>query len=58
MIEKELIKDEKSIEKIKKFLDDVKSLQEFVKLVIPKDRTVEKDARMYPKRRYGYPYYS
>lgn len=44
---KELIKDEKSIEKIKKFLDDVKSLQEFVKLVIPKDRTVEKDAKFY-----------
>lgn len=45
--EKNLIKDENSITKIKTLLDNIKLLQEFVKMLIPKDRTEEKDAKFY-----------
>lgn len=44
---KQLIKDENSIAKIKNLLDDIKLLQEFVRILVPKDRTVEKDAKFY-----------
>lgn len=44
---KQLIKDENSIVKIKNLLDDIKFLQEFVKILVLKDRTIEKDAEFY-----------
>ncbi len=44
---KQLIKDEKSIEKIKNLLDEIKKLQEFIKMLIPKDNTIEKDDNFY-----------
>ena len=44
---KQLVKNEDSIAKIKNLLDDIKLLQEFVRILVPKDRTVEKDAKFY-----------
>lgn len=44
---KNLKEDEDAIEKIKNLLDDIKSLQEFVGILVPKDRTLEKDAKFY-----------
>ncbi len=44
---KELIKHEKDITIIKELLDEMKIIQEFAKIFIPKDRTIEKDNRFY-----------
>jgi CRISPR-associated protein Cpf1 len=44
---KELIKNEKAIEKIKTLLDEIKKFQSFIKLLIPKDKTIEKDENFY-----------
>lgn len=44
---KQLIKDENSIEKIKKLLDDIKLIQEFVRILVPKDKAIEKDTKFY-----------
>ena len=44
---KDLIKDEKSIEKIKKLLDSIKVLQEFTNNLIPKEKNIEKDDLFY-----------
>lgn len=44
---KELIKDNKAIEIIKEFLDSMKALQEFVKILIPKDKTMDLDEGFY-----------
>ena len=44
---KELIKDEKSIEKIKKLLDSIKIFQEFINNLIPKEKNIEKDDLFY-----------
>ena len=44
---KYLIKNENSIAKIKKLLDDTKLLQVFMKTLIPKDKTIEKDNEFY-----------
>lgn len=52
---KQLIKDENSIVKIKNLLDDIKFLQEFVKILVLKDRTIEKDAEFYSELM---PYYN
>ena len=45
--DRELLKNENYIEKIKDLLDSIKILQEFIKLVIPKDNTIEKDEMFY-----------
>lgn len=45
--DKQLLKDERSIEKIKALLDEIKKLQEFIKILIPKDNTIEKDDNFY-----------
>lgn len=45
--DRQLIKDEKAIEKIKLLLDEIKKLQEFIKILIPKDNTIEKDDNFY-----------
>ena len=52
---KQLIKDENSIVKIKNLLDDIKFLQEFAKILVLKDRTIEKDAEFYSELM---PYYN
>lgn len=44
---KELLKNEKEIEYLKELLDAIKSIQEFVKLIIPKDRTIDVDEAFY-----------
>lgn len=44
---KKIIKEEKNIEKIKDLLDSIKKLQEFIKILIPKDKMVEKDDIFY-----------
>lgn len=44
---RELIKDDTKIEEIKNFLDSIKGLQEFVKILIPKDKTLEIDEAFY-----------
>ena len=45
--DRQLLKDEKSIEKIKILLDEIKKVQEFIKNLIPKDNTLEKDDNFY-----------
>lgn len=44
---KELIKDEKSIEKIKLLLDSIKKLQEFINILIYNKKDIEKDDLFY-----------
>lgn len=44
---KELIKNEKDVIIIKELLDSMKKIQEFAKIIIPKDKTIEKDDRFY-----------
>lgn len=46
-IPKKLLNDEKSTLIIKELLDSIKVLQEFIKLLIPKDNTIEKDEKFY-----------
>lgn len=48
----ELLKDKESIEKIKEFLDSIKSVQELVKLLIPKNKTIETDSSFYNNLNY------
>lgn len=44
---RKLISDEKSILHIKELLDAMKNLQNFIKILIPKDKTIEKDENFY-----------
>lgn len=44
---KNLIKDEHAISKVKELLDSVKQLQNFCRLLIPNDKTIEKDELFY-----------
>ena len=44
---RDLIKDEKSIEKIKNLLDEIKRLQNFVRILIPRDKAIDKDDNFY-----------
>lgn len=44
---KKLISDEKGTLIIKEFLDSIKELQEFIKILVPKDNTIEKDENFY-----------
>lgn len=44
---RELIKDNEGIEKIKDLLDSIKILQEFVKILIPKDKTIDVEEIFY-----------
>ena len=46
-VNKELIKNEKDVTIIKDLLDSMKKIQEFAKVLIPKDKTIEKDDRFY-----------
>lgn len=43
----ELLKDKDSVEKIKDFLDSIKAVQEFVKLLVPKNKALETDSSFY-----------
>lgn len=45
--EKQLVKEDNLIEKIKDFLDKLKKVQEFIKILIPKNKTVDKDDKFY-----------
>ena len=49
----ELLKDKESIEKIKEFLDSIKSVQELVKLLIPKNKAIETDSSFYNSLNYA-----
>ena len=51
---KELIKSDSDIEKIKDLLDSLKYIQEFAKILIPKDNTVDMDALFYNELREHY----
>lgn len=44
---KELLNNENAIEKIKSLLDSMKELQEFMKLLVPKNNTIQKDEKFY-----------
>lgn len=44
---KNLIKDEKAIAKIKDLLDEIKKLQEFIKILLPRDNTINKEDEFY-----------
>lgn len=46
-VPKKLLSDENATFIIKEFLDSIKGLQEFIKLIIPKDNTLDKDERFY-----------
>ena len=49
---KELIKDTVAIEKIKNLLDKIKELQSTIKLLMPKDKSIETDAIFYNQLNY------
>ena len=44
---KELIKDENAINNIKELLDSIKELQEFVKILIPRDKSIDVNQEFY-----------
>ncbi len=49
----ELLKDKNAIEKIKDLLDSIKSVQEFVKLLIPRNKALETDSSFYNNLNYN-----